>query len=352
MIGIIFCNDLNTCPYIDKYFQVLDAKGVDYEVVIWNRDGKNVSFPENFVVFDERSDIHVARWKKVGAFFRFRKFLIKTIKERKYDKLIMLTTIPAVLCSSLLLGEYKGRYIFDFRDLSYERFGFYRKEVKKIAENASFTCISSPAFAEAIGIESYVMAHNFRYSDIEKEADAPVLDGDVIELLHIGITRGEDYNKRLADIFGNDSRFRVNIIGSGNDTPTFLEYVKDINNFTVMGRYNNEDKKKYIDSASMLLYYYPCDFNCNRALANKYYDGMIYKKPLIGNINTYSGKRLCKMGLGISLSLDDEHFADKIYDYVRSLDIKAYLAAVDTEKNAVLAEDKIYLDRIASFLEE
>ncbi len=352
MVGIVFCNDLNTCPYIDKYLSVLEKCGTEYEIIIWNRRGDGREFPANYRVYNEASDIHTARWKKLGAFVRFRKFLNRTIKERKYDKLIMLTTLPAVLCSGLLLKEYKGKYIFDFRDLSYERFGFYKNKVKRIIENSSFTCISSPSFAEALDNPEYVMAHNFRYSDLDNINENMNEIGDRINLLHIGITRGEEYNRRLADIFGKDDRFTVNIVGSGNDTESFLEYTKELDSINVVGTYNNETKAGYISDATMLLYYYPCDFNCNRALANKYYDGIIYKKPLIGNINTYSGCCLQEKGLGISLDIDDPKFADKVYEYVKGINKAEYVAAANAELASILDEDKKYLAAIEDFLKE
>jgi len=201
-------------------------------------------------------------------------------------------------------------------------------------------------------IDNYVMAHNFRYSDMDKKIEKMEINRDVINLLHIGITRGESYNKKLADIFGNDKRFEVNIVGSGNDTETFKDYTKNLSNVNVVGTYNNEEKNKYISNATMLLYYYPCDFNCNRALANKYYDGIIYKKPLIGNINTYSGKRLSDKGLGISLDIDDENFADKLYEYISNLNSSEYINSANSEMKNILEEDSVYLDKIAVFLEE
>lgn len=351
MIGIVFCNDLNTCPYIDKYISVLEKKKIQYEIIIWNRNGDNRAFPYNYRVYNERSDIYTPRWKKIGAFIRFRSFLIKTIKSRKYDKLIMLTTIPAVMCAKLLLKEYRNRYIFDFRDLSYERFGAYKRIVDKIVNASAFTCLSSPGFAEALEIDNYVLAHNFRYCDLEKAWDsAPKVNGP-INLLHIGITRGEEYNKKIASIFKDDKRFTVNIVGSGNDTPSFLEYTKNISNVNVIGTYDNKEKYRYISESTMLLYYYPCDFNCNRALANKYYDGMIYKRPLIGNINTYSGKRVQQKGIGISLDIDDPQFADKVFSYISNLNMCGYMASVDAELSDVLREDKKYIEQIERFLE-
>lgn len=352
MIGIIFCNDLNMCPYIDKYLSVFDELNVDYEIIIWNRMGGERVFPDNFKVYNEQSDIYASKIKKIGAFYRFGRFLNRTIKGGKYDKLVVLTTLPGILCYKTLIKKYRKKFIFDFRDLGFEKNCIYRNLVKKICKASFFTCISSPGFREILGENNFVIAHNFRYKDIENKVKTIQQPKERINLLHIGITRGEDYNKRIADIFGNDERFQINIVGSGNDTETFLKYVQQFSNISVVGRYDNIDKQTYIKNADMLLYYYPCDFNCNRALANKYYDGLIYKKPLIGNIKTYSGKRLQEKGIGISLDLADSNFANKVYDYMSHLNYDEYLHAAEDEFSNVLLEDKLYLARIEEFARE
>ena len=353
MVGIIFSNDTNTCPFLDKYIKVLNNIGQEYEVILWNREGNNTVYPPNYLVCNVKSDVYVPIRKKIIGFLKFKQFLIKTIKDRDYDKLIFLTTFPAIFCYKLTKKQYKNKYIFDFRDLSYERYGFFRKRVKKIIKNSAFTCLSSPGFAEVLGLDNYVMAHNFRYKDLDQanKCDIGIKKAEgKIKILHIGITRGEEFNKRIADIFGNDERFEVNIVGSGNDTASFVQYIKDIPNVFVKGTYNNEEKAKFIDEADMLLYYYPCDFNCDRALANKYYDCLIYKKPLIGNADTYSGQRLRQKGLGISLKLDCDNFANEVFDFYASIKIDDFKEAINTEIQAVLNDDVKYLKAIEDFL--
>lgn len=350
-IGIVFCGDMNMCPYAAKYIDACKKKSIKYDVILWNRSGDNQQYPENYKVFKEKSELYVSKWKKIGAFWRFRKFLKRTIEYEKYDKLIMLTTLPAILCYGLLNREYSGKYIFDFRDLSFERIKIYLHMVRKVCDNSYFTCISSPGFKEILGDKEFVIAHNFRYSDIEKKNDKADVPTERINLLHIGITRGEEYNNRLVDIFGNDSRFNVYIVGSGNDTPTFAEYAKPYSNIFVTGTYNNFDKERYIKEANMLLYYYPCDFNCNRALANKYYDGIIFKKPLLGNIDTYSGKRLMERGIGISLRLEDRDFSDNVYSYMKNFEYEDFNKRAENELAIVLEEDKYYLKKIDDFLD-
>ncbi len=350
-IGIVFCGEMNMCPYAAKYIEACEKKTFKYDVILWNRTGDKSDYPYNYKVYEEKSDLYISKWKKIGAFIRFRHFVKKIIEQQKYDKLIILTTLPGILCYRTLTRKYKGRYIFDFRDLSFEKFCIYRKWVKKLCDSSFFACISSPGFEDILGDRNFVIAHNFRYSDIRNKKETATKVTETVNLLHIGITRGEDYNKRLVDLFGNDSRFNIYIVGSGNDTPTLIEYAKPFPNIYVVGTYNNAEKEIYINNADMMLYYYPCDFNCNRALANKYYDGIIYKKPLLGNIETYSGKRLMERKLGISLSLDDVAFADKVYSYITELDVDEFNMRAERELAEVLFEDGHYLRKIDEFLD-
>ena len=350
MIGIIFCNTLSMCPYVDKYIDACKKMNIPYEIILWDRSGKETEYPDNFRVFREQSDVYTSKWNKIGAFLRFRRFLKKELRKNNYEKLVMLTTLPAVLCYSELKRKYRGKYIFDFRDMSFEQYGIYNRLVGRICENAAFTCISSPGFAEILKQENYVVVHNFRYADIKNEMQQMKECSLPIQLLNIGVSRGEKFNRALADAFGNDPRFSVHIVGMGNDTPGFMEYVKQYSNIHVVGTYNNEEKQGYIQRADMLLYYYPCSFNCNAALANKYYDGLIFKKPLIGNINTYSGRRVLQKKVGISLDLNDCTFADQVYEYMQMLESNEFLHAARQELNQVLDEDHIYLEKIDRFL--
>lgn len=349
-IGIIFCNELNVCPYAEKYIRMLEEKKIEYDFILWNRSNIKKEYPKNFFVYSEYSELYVKKYKKIGAFIRFAQYLNKLIQNNNYDKLIILNSITAVMCFELINKKYKNKYIFDFRDLSYEQNFIFKYLMKRIIYNSFFTCISSHGFKEVLPVHNYIIAHNFQYGSMTKNESGNHKKNSLIRLLHIGITRGESYNKKLVDIFGNDNRFIVNIVGNGNDTESFKEYIKNFNNINVQGTYSNDDKEKYISEADMLLYYYPCGFNNNRALANKYYDGIIFKKPLVGNINTYSGRRIVSKNLGISLDLDDKQFANKLYNYYFDLNYDTYYNCAKKELDNVLEEDKLYLEKIREFL--
>lgn len=349
MIGIIYCNDLNMCPYIDKYIDSLEKEKLEYKVLLWSRDGDSTNYSDKCIVYFHKSELYIPKWKKIPAYLGYAFFLYREIQRNKFDKLIMLTSLPAVICFLKLIWNYRCKYIYDFRDLSFEKNILYRKVVERLIKQSFFTCISSPGFRNILNGNT-VIAHNFRNADLKNRVISMKPIGKKIVLLHIGISRGEHYNKRLADIFGNDERFEVNIIGTGNDTYSFLEYTKRFKNIYVKGTYNNQEKRQYIMQCDALLYYYPCSFNNDRALANKYYDGIIYKKPLIGNKETYSGKRLESRGLGISVNIDEDRVQDKIYQYLQELDAYKYENCVEIELKKIIAEDFSYREKIDEFI--
>ncbi len=349
MVGIVYCNELNMCPYIDKYIEALERNNEDYKVILWNRSGDGKTYPSNYIVYRKKSELYISKWKKIGAFMGYYEFLHREITGNSFDKLIMLTSLPTILCYGILKRKYKNKYIYDFRDMSFERIPLYRKMVEDLIKNSYFTSLSSPGYKTVIKGKT-IPSHNFRYSDLENEVKEVKPIRSKIVLLHIGIARGEEYNRRLVDIFGNDQRFEIYIVGTGNDTSKFVEYASQFDNIHVKGTYNNTMKMNYIQRCDALLYYYPCNFNNNRALANKYYDGLIYKKPLIGNINTYSGKRIIKKGLGISVDINDSGIADRIFDYLSNLEPDSFISKANNELELVVNEDKEYTKSIEKFV--
>ncbi len=352
-VGIIEINVFNNCPYVVKYLDILKEQNIEYDLIGWDRDGNTPVFSENNILFRCPSNEKRSIIKKLPDFIKYARFLNKILKEKKYDKIILLNTLTAFLVINHL-KRYKNKFILDIRDLSYEYFSPFKKILGKIIDKSFFTCISSKGFEKELPKgKDYVMAHNFQYGAIEKKDDYTFTKREEtpINILHIGIGRGDKYNKLLSDIFGGDKRFSLVFAGVFNDTPFFIEYAKKYDNIKVYGSYKQEEKIKFIKEADMLFYNYMSSYNCDCALANKYYDGLIFKKPLIGNLATYSGKLVSEKSVGISLDFDDKSYADKVYNYYMNLEEENYLSNVKEEISRVLSDDRIYLNKIREFLE-
>ena len=355
MVGIIFINELKYSPYLSKYTDTLDQLNMEYEIIFWNRNPENdrLIYPSNQIVFrlKSREDRHPII--KFFDFFRFGNFVKKKIKERKYDKIVVLSSLAGIFLYRTLMTKYWEKYIFDYRDASYEYFRFYLKMIKKLVACSYFTCISSKGFLDILpSSDKYVFAHNFKYSDLKHKLEKSVMTPhEKIHLSYIGLLR-ETYLYRLIDVISQDNRFMLYFHGGGEFLNGAMKHAAGTKNVAFTGEYTGDEKIKYALEADIFCYNYESSFINDRALANKYYDALIFKKPLLGNSRTYSGQLIERNGLGISLELDDPEYTNKLYGYYVNLDRDIFDANAERELERVLCEDATYMLKIEEFCRE
>lgn len=352
MIGIVFINDIMYAPYLAKYTDSLEQLGLAYEVITWDRDpSKGRRYPENYKIFKLYSQEEKHPFLKIKDFVRFGRFANKVVKEKHYEKLIVLTSLTGVLLLRTLLKNYQQKYIFDYRDASYEYLTFFKSMIGKLVSSSYCTCISSRGFLKVLPpAEMYVMAHNFIYADLKhKQESCAVSWQQPIHVNYIGLVRGA-YLLKLIDLFAQDKRFILNFHGSGEDLKKVMEHAAGIDNVKFTGEYRGDEKNQFVQQADFICYNYASSFNNNLALANKYYDALIFKKPMLGNIQTFAGQLISENGLGLSLDLDDPLYTQKIYDYCMNFDPAHFNANAEIVLEDVLQEDQQYMLKIQEFL--
>lgn len=356
MVGIIFLNDINVCPYLDKYVDALNRLNEEYEIIIWDRrykEGKKYKYPCRHI-YKKQAKESVRPYFKLKDFHDYFNYVKKIIKQEKYDKLIVLSTLSGIYLYSTLKKYYRDKFIFDYRDASYEFIEWYKKRVRNIVDISAFTCISSPGFKNIIGDdESYVISHNFKYNDlINRPMSAAKNKNPPIRIGYIGILRNSLYMKTLINIFKNDERFILKIHGGGENFEELSEYAKEYNNIVLTGYFNEKVKEELISNIDILCYNYPNSFINDNALANKYYDAVIFKKPLLGNSATFSGRLVAENNLGISLVYSDEMYKDKLYEYYKDFDSSAFSQNAENMLNRILEEDGLYISEIEKFIKQ
>lgn len=352
MIGIVFINDIMYSPYLAKYTDLLENLGHDYEVITWDRDpSKDRTYPKNYKIFKLFSREEKHPIFKIKDFIRFSRFANKIVKEKRYEKLIILTSLTGLILFRTLLKNYQQKYIFDYRDASYEYLPFFNKMIGKLVCSSYCTCLSSRGFLEVLPpADKYIIVHNFRYADLKhKQENCTPSQAQPININYIGLIRG-DYLLKMVDLFAQDKRFFLNFHGNGEDLNKVMEYAAGIDNVKFTGEYRGDEKIRFIQQADLICYNYASSFNNNVALANKYYDALIFKKPLLGNIQTYAGQLIAKNGLGISLDLDDPVYTQKVYDYYMNFDCVLFNKNAEKVLAEVLEEDKQYMETIQEFL--
>ena len=50
-IGVIYANNLDNCPFFDKYEKLLIENDVQFDKIYWNRDGENHRINQNDYCF-------------------------------------------------------------------------------------------------------------------------------------------------------------------------------------------------------------------------------------------------------------------------------------------------------------
>lgn len=365
MVGIVHIQDLRYCPYLDRYTSPLIANNIPYDCIWWERFAPpkdslppQVERAEQRHVFTMPSELARNPALKLGDFVRYGQFVSKVIKERRYDKLIILTTMTGIILWKLLLGDYRNRYVFDIRDFSYEHILPFKHLEARLIDAASFTCISSEGFLEFLPKgRPYVLADNFTDTDIGAAKGSRFTKkskGVPLTLTYAGFIRYFQENRKILDCLRNDERFMLCYHGTGADYDKLVAYQRefDVKNLQITGYFDHQrDKSALCEKADMLNNFYPYTLEIQRlATTNKMYDGLIYRRPQLVSRHTFSETLVNRWQIGCALDIGDPRFGDHLYEYYHQVDPEAFMKAADAAKAEVVQRDHLYRQRVSAFI--
>lgn len=349
MIGIIGFNSIKLMQFLNKYTDVLEKYNINYEVIFWNRDNVNLNTPENYISFNCKIDTYKSFFEKLFLFLKYTKFLYWKIKSRRYKKLIFLTTQTIIPLLPWALGKYKNKYIFDYRDITFERYYFYKLIVQKLISNSAITAISSKGFIDILGpSDRFVMSHNcyaFQFDSILHPKRKK------INIVYWGMIRQIEYNKKICDLFGNDDRFCLKYHGEGfyKELQLYCK-TKGYYNVVFTGTYNVKDIVKFAKDTDILMNTYENDEQQRLAITVKFYDAIKYSLPQIVTRNSYMSEVVEKEKLGISIDIDEFNLANIIYIWYKRID---YIDLYNSYKNymqKIIKDDLKFEKNIMDFV--
>lgn len=351
MIGLILPNSLRYSQYLFKYKNLLDDKNVPYEIVLWNRDGSEVPF-DNAQSFDKAMNDYSSLMKKAPLLLQYARFARTTIRKRRYDGLIVFTSPMAILLMPLLFLTYRGRYVFDYRDVSRERYGLYRSVIRHIASCSYFTAISSPAFSDVIGrINSpYVMSHNERDMTC-RASKSESSKGDVIRAVYWGTIRQPSFNRMICEKFGSDPRFSLVYHGSGC-VDELEEYClqQGFENISFTGVYDEGQIASFAQEADLLMNCYENDSIQQFAFTVKYYDGLRYGIPSVVSAGSAMSQIMSEAQIGISVDWSDSDCMQKLYEAYLGFDFDLFEQSRKAEIERIEADDLVFERSLDGFL--
>ncbi|WPC43284.1 hypothetical protein [Clostridium sp. JS66] len=311
-------------PYLNKYEKLLKDQNIDYDILFFDRD---TTSDKLLIERNEYTYCHMtttSRLKKMLPVFRYKKILVNLIKKNKYDKLIIFTTMPAILIKSSLLNEYKGKYIYDYRDATYEHYSFFKKWVNDIINCSSLTVMSSRGFLNFLN-DNKKIVFNHNISNIsDRESLAEDLQRiSTINIGFLGYVRYFDVNSVLIRGLKNDSKYTLTYIGVPFSDCDLKRYADEIGaqNVTVIGKYDNNNKARLYSNIHIINSMYSLNSSeVQYAIPNRLYDAALFKKPLMTTKGTYLSEVVKKYGLGFSVDPFNDDIKEVINDYIRNFD--------------------------------
>lgn len=340
---------LKYMPYMNFYLDNIDITKNNVDILYWNRDLQEEDaskFSEcNLIEFKCYQEDDKSKTSKINSFVKYRKFAKRVLNTKEYDLIFVLHSLTGVLVCDVLQKKYKDKYIFDYRDSTYESFTPFKKIVAKLVYGSKATFVSSDAFRQLLPEdckEKIYTSHNILLDSLNHRDDKAIYgtSSDAIRIAFWGFIRHEDINKEIIKKIANDSRFELHYYGREQQVAINLKnYAKEIEakNVFFHGEYTPEDRYKFILETDLIhnIYY---DANTMLAMGNKFYDGVIFEIPQLCMKESYMGECVTKANVGIECDPYNDNFSDKIYDYYRYLNKEVFHLDASSIANKLVKE--------------
>ncbi len=359
-IAVLGFTKVKYLTYMHFYLNQIDLSQNDVHLIYWLRDHNPDSEIPNGVTghaFDCPMSDAIPLTKKLPKILKYGRFAKKALKEINPDFLIVLHSTTGVSIYRLLKGKYKKKYIFDYRDVTYERKSFYRKMVGKIVDNSALCFTSSDGFRQFLPENATILnSHNISNTEFHEDAKKhySAEKSTPIRISFWGLIRNRAINEDIIKKLGNDSRFELHYYGRAQGTMLQLleEAQRVYKNVFFHGEYAPTDRMKMAQGTDIIHNVFDnSDKTMPIAMSNKYYDGPLFFLPQLCAKGSHMGALCTKYGIGLECDPADDDFADKIYEYYANLDRETFKQNCEKEFSRVMDEVNFGGEKIKEVLQ-
>ena len=344
--------NMRYAPFLKLYEKLLQSlDNVSYDVIYFDRDSSLEEIKDEHhigIKWTGRGTLSAPGYERIINFLLYSVKAKRVLRQKKYDFLIILTTFPAILLKGYLSKTYKQRYIVDIRDYTHEGFAPYFRRETEVLKNASIRVISSPGFVNFLPKGDYIVCHNLD-AGMNKQERLPFIKNKdkPIVISYIGTISYKKLCMRLIKLVENDARFEFHFYGNEADGTEICDYISETNCSRIksFGPFLPNQKKSIYRSSDLVFNCYGNDSTLVKyAISNKYYDGALYRRPLLVSPNTSMAELSGKYAFAIDL--ETTHDLEPLFDWYFAIDKEQYEDFTDEVINASLAENQIFIERI------
>ena len=352
-IALILPGSIWYAPYVRIYTQILEDLNVDYSIISWNREGDDKT--EGFQYNVPCSNGHgSASWKEYRGYINFIK---KIIKEQGFERIIVFGPQMTCLLSSFLLLHFRGHYMIDYRDLSIEQKPGFKQLFAVMLKYSKANVISSPGFKRCLPKREYYISHNFDINAVREalrtEDNLKYNNGNEIEVLTIGAIRDLSSNMEVVKSLANKDGIHLSFVGKGGAADTIKDYCRKegIKNVSFTGFYQKHEEAGYVKKATFLNIFYPRVITHDTALSNRFYNSLIYKKPMIVTKDTTQGDYVEENRLGVVL-VDCSNLYDKLITFIQAEDYRKYAERCNALLKSFLKDQEVFESVVSRFIKD
>lgn len=349
-VAIVVLGNLWVSPYVNIYKGILDELGVDYDVILWDRDGSDsgtdYAFSSNRV--DLKSPI-----TKLRYYFKYADYIKKMVRQKGYERLIVSGPHLGILLSSLLTKEYKGRYIMDYRDLAVEQYPILWQCFDKVLANSFSNVISSPGFRNYLPKRhTYLVSHNFNINSVDASAVSSYNSASPVNILTIGYIRNYDSNVRVLDALANNNNYRLSFVGVGSAVDGLKQFAEahDIKNVSFSGFYKKEQERAIVEGCSFINILFPTDAEHSTIMSNRFYLALLHKRPVIVTSGSTQAGFVQKYNLGVVVSNDCANLDALIVSYLSNFDYEAFCDRCNALLALFMEDYKMLRESVSAFV--
>lgn len=353
-IAIVLGCNIHWAPYYYRYEKILKNNNIDFDVILWNREGIDEKIDAKKIEF-KVSDISCNKNPfKVLKFFLFANFVKNIIKTKNYSKIIFLgfQGCALTLNANFFINNFKNLYWLDIRDYHYEWFKPYYKLEEKVINSAFDVTISSPGFKKFLPFYNYNYLYNIdpNMNDVILKYNRKPDIRDCIRISFIGNVRYFKENSLLLKSLGNDKRFRLQYFGTG--TTTLEDYCirNRIDNVEFYGQFPQSETVYFYNKTDIINNIYGNQtMEVTTALSNKLYYSICLKLPILVSPKTYMDNFCKQYGFAFvyNAGLD---FSDRLYNWYHSFIRKNNDKMFSDAWNCIQKDENRTLNRLYEFI--
>lgn len=352
-VGVIGFNTLSTMPYAQGYLSVLRELQMDYDLICWDRTRNGQTQREgNNIIIMKTSDESMR--DKFFGFLHWHREMKKILRHNAYDKLIVLTTVPAVLLHRYLKKKYDNNYILDIRDYTFEQVTAYRKIVEKRIAGSRYTSISSPGFFHFLSESPKIrISHNLPDQYRQYQQQYRRRPHEKIRIHYLGIITYLDVNQKLIHCLKNDDRIELIYQGQMAEKGRLEKFVNEngIRNVQLKGKYPDDQKPWLYGDCDWINAVYSTSIQSRYLIPNKLYDALLYRIPLLVTEGTTMAEIVRHHHLGLVFDPENPD-KEQLIQQMRSFDFPQFYASADHMLNEVCDQVQKLREELIAYLKE